>query len=149
MSDFKEILFEMNRIITSLSEVGYVKEANILHNEFVKLSQKAPMMKSKPAPKMKPGDIPTDPDSEDPSINKPMSKKPAPKSVMKPKPAPQKFIMPDINKMTQQELDSFEIDYKTPMPKPRTKRKPDPSKMTQQEFEIDYKTPMPKPRTKK
>jgi hypothetical protein len=121
MSDFKEILFEMNRIITSLSEVGYDKEASILHDEFVKLSQKAPMMKSKPAPKMKPGDIPTDPDSEDPSINKPMPKKPTPKPVMKPKPAPKKPMMPDPNKMTQKELDNFETDYKS-MKKPRTKK---------------------------
>jgi len=125
MSDFKEILFEMNRIITSLSEVGYDKEASILHDEFVKLSQKAPMMKSKPAPKMKPGDIPTDPDSEDPSVNKPMPKKPAPKPapkpVMKPKPAPKKPMMPDPNKMTQEELDSFETDYKS-LKKPRTKK---------------------------
>ncbi len=119
MSDFKKIMFEMNKVITSLSEVGYEKEASILHEEFIKLSQKAPMMKSKPAPKMKPGDIPTDPDSEDPSINKPMPKKPAPKPVSKPKPAPKKPMIPDVNKMTQQELDSFETDYNSMKKKPK------------------------------
>ena len=113
MSEFKKLMFEMNRVITSLSENGFEKEADILHEEFVKLSQKPIKMKSKPAPKMKPGDIPTDPDSEDPSINKPMPKKPAPKPVMKPKPAPKKPMIPDPNKMTQQELDSFETDYKS------------------------------------